>query len=142
MSKINQALLKEYLELQYPIGKTELFLDNEDHSNYMGFTWQLDAVGKAIVGLDTNDTDFNTIGKTGGNKTDNLSNAYGKFWITNNRIYWKEENSTDWTTNYEGNDNDVHKNNGGLTSQKGLGLGGSVSSVQPYKVFAIWVRTA
>ena len=65
-------LANAILGVAFPIGKIEMFYDAEDHSNYMGFTWERTAVGKVLVGIDSTDTDFNTIGKTGGAKTHTL----------------------------------------------------------------------
>ena len=57
----------------FPIGQIVIKGDNEDYSNWLGFTWERTAVGKVLVGIDSTDTDFNTIGKTGGEKTHTLS---------------------------------------------------------------------
>ena len=135
MALLNEKLLNELLNKQYPIGKTEFFLDNEDHSNYMGFTWQLDSTGRVPVGLDTSDTDFNVIGKTGGSKElqahhhDALSQlgiASGNGNTTGdiNNI------SVAWQTNVK------H-----FKVDQTIGTGNS-GNLQPYKVFAIWVRIA
>lgn len=66
-------LANAILGVAFPIGKIEMFYDAEDHSNYMGFTWERTAVGKVLVGIDSTDTDFNTIGKTGGEKKHTLT---------------------------------------------------------------------
>lgn len=50
-----------------------MFYDNNDHSDYLGFTWQRCMIGKVPVGIDSDDTDFNLIGKTGGEKTHTLT---------------------------------------------------------------------
>ena len=68
-------LANAILGVAFPIGKIEMFYDAEDHSNYMGFTWERTAVGKVLVGIDSTDTDFNTIGKTGGEKKHTLTVA-------------------------------------------------------------------
>ena len=34
----------------------------------MGFTWEKYAAGRCLVGKDTNDSDFDTLGETGGSK--------------------------------------------------------------------------
>lgn len=60
-------------DMIFPIGKVELFFDNLDHSNYLGLHWEQVGAGRVPVGLDINDTDFNAIGKTGGEKTHTLS---------------------------------------------------------------------
>ena len=65
MFMLNGKLLEE----AFPINKIEVFFDANDHSDFLGFTWELVSQGKMPVGLDTNDTDFNTIGNTGGAKT-------------------------------------------------------------------------
>ena len=57
----------------FPVGQIVIKGDNEDYSNWLGFTWERTAVGKVLVGIDSTDTDFNTIGKTGGEKTHTLS---------------------------------------------------------------------
>ena len=57
----------------FPVGQIVIKGDNEDYSNWLGFTWERTAVGKVLVGIDINDSDFNTIGKTGGEKTHTLS---------------------------------------------------------------------
>lgn len=59
---INEAF-DDVLELQYPIGKIELFLDKADYTNYMGFTWEKVAEGKMLVGVGTG-TDKNNVSKT------------------------------------------------------------------------------
>lgn len=57
----------------FPIGQIVIKGDNEDYSNWLGFTWERTALGKVLVGIDSTDTDFNTIGKTGGEKTHTLA---------------------------------------------------------------------
>ena len=62
----------EIINILYPIGYILIKDDSEDYSNYLGFTWQRVFTGKTLVGLDSSDTDFNTVGKTGGEKTHTL----------------------------------------------------------------------
>ena len=62
---LNGKLLDE----AFPINKVEVFFDSLDHSNFLGFTWELVSQGKMPIGLNSNDSDFNTIGNTGGGKT-------------------------------------------------------------------------
>ena len=47
----------------FPINKVEIFYDNLDHSDYLGYSWELISQGRVPVGLDVNDTDFNEIGQ-------------------------------------------------------------------------------
>ena len=53
----------------FPINKVEVFFDNLDHSDFLGFTWERVGTGKMPIGIDIEDTDFDTIGETGGTKT-------------------------------------------------------------------------
>lgn len=46
------------LNTLYPIGKVEIFFDNDDHSNHLGFTWERTSIGRFPIGIGTN-TDFN-----------------------------------------------------------------------------------
>ena len=57
----------------YPIGSIIIRDNDIDMSNYLGFTWTKVFAGKVLVGLDTTQTEFNTIGKTGGEKTHTLT---------------------------------------------------------------------
>lgn len=57
----------------FPIGQIIIKGDDADYSNWLGFTWERTAVGKVLVGYDNKDTDFNTIGKTGGEKEHTLT---------------------------------------------------------------------
>lgn len=53
----------------YPVGIIIQFADNLDHSSFLGFTWERCLIGRTPVGIDTNDSDFNEIGKQLGEKT-------------------------------------------------------------------------
>lgn len=69
MSMLNPKLLSE----AFPVNKVEVFFDALDHSNFLGFKWQQVGQGRVPVGLNTSDSDFNSIGKTGGEKTHTLT---------------------------------------------------------------------
>ena len=63
----------EILNLVFPIGRGFIDFTDTDFSNYLGFTWERELVGLTPVGLDTSQTEFNSIGKTGGEKTHTLT---------------------------------------------------------------------
>ena len=57
-------------KLKYPIGKIIMQTINTNPSIYLGFgEWVLWGKGKVPVGVDTDDTDFNTVEKVLGSKT-------------------------------------------------------------------------
>lgn len=128
-------LANAILGVAFPIGKIEMFYDAEDHSNYMGFTWERTAVGKVLVGIDSTDTDFNTIGKTGGEKAHTLT--INEMPSHNHNIRAGEEGT------------EVHNEFGPIsTSNKNkyqilsLYSGGNQphNNLQPYQVVAFWKR--
>lgn len=61
------------MEMVFPIGSTYITQNDTNPSTILEFgTWER-VKGKVLVGLDENDEAFNTIGKTGGEKTHTLT---------------------------------------------------------------------
>ena len=53
----------------FPVGAIYMSTNSANPSTFWtGTTWQAFATGKTIVGIDTSDTDFNSVNKTGGSK--------------------------------------------------------------------------
>ena len=143
-----QKLSASILEYAFPIGKTEMFFDNEDHSNYLGFKWERTCIGRVPVGIDSSDTDFNTIGKLGGEKKHTLtvneipSHDHEQRLDYGNTVYAQAYNRGEAST---GN---VVKHSSGteITYNKPLiytgNNGGSQphNNLQPYEVVAFWKR--
>lgn len=59
----------EILLAAYPIGSIYYSMDGANPGTKFGGTWNYIGAGKTIMGVDTNDTDFNAAGKTGGSKS-------------------------------------------------------------------------
>lgn len=65
----------ELMKLVFPIGSTYITQTNTNPSTILKFgTWER-VKGKVLVGLDEDDTDFNEIGKTGGEKKHTMTVA-------------------------------------------------------------------
>lgn len=144
----------EVLNLICPIGKVEVFFDNADHSNYLGFTWERTCVGRMPVGYNSSDADFDTIGETGGSKDAVVvSHTHSN---TNNAISWVggsglsntpflAADGKQVTYSYISNPNDGVKAgwmgnaNAVINSAGESGVGKNLS---PYQVVAFWKRTA
>lgn len=122
------------LDIQYPIGKTELFYDTLDHSNHLGFTWERTCIGKVPVGIDSNDTDFDTIGETGGSKE---LQAHTHTYEIRNCVQLKGITGID--APYYPAGTGWNDTNNWTTSTAGTGNSGNL---QPYQVFAIWKRVS
>lgn len=63
-----EDLIKQYILASHPIGSIEINISGANPSTYLGGTWIAWGTGKVPVGINTSDTDFNTVEKTGGTK--------------------------------------------------------------------------
>lgn len=122
----------------FPINKVEVFFDAEDHSNFLGFQWERVSQGRIPIGLDDSDTNFNTIGKTGGEKEVTLS--INHIPPHNHTVRANIQNAS-------GNDVLVIKNNAYYSSAvemntSATGGGQAHNNMPPYIVMAFWKRVA
>ena len=124
----------------FPVGQIVIKGDNEDYSNWLGFTWERTAVGKVLVGIDSNDSDFNTIGKTSGEKKVTLTvaempNHYHNVNYGSSAPLGLNSGSTGYKLNYE---------QGGTQQIYATATGGNQphNNLQPYQVVAYWKRIA
>ena len=60
------------VDLLYPIGSIYLSVNNINPGTLFGGTWVAFGSGKTLVGVDPNDTDFDTAEETGGEKVHTL----------------------------------------------------------------------
>ena len=140
LNKIENGIAELYNAI-FPVGQIVIKGDNEDYSNWLDFTWERTAVGKVLVGIDGTDTDFNTIGKTGGEKKHTLLQKEMPKEIGQALIYdsgtTEQSSSTDalttqWTNKFRSGLYNVVNENGGNAH----------NNVQPYQVVAFWKRVA
>lgn len=144
-NEVNKApsvnVIKSLLNTIFPIGKVEIFFDNNDHSNYMGFTWERTSAGKVPVNIDTSQTEFNTIGKTGGEKTHTLTkNEMPKHFhnVTLNQQTTGEVGlAFDWTYNSE-----RVQGYSGSSFMNEAGGDQPHNNLPPYEVMAFWKRVS
>ena len=61
------------LNKTYPIGSIYISYSNTNPASLFGGTWENYGTGKTLVGVDTSQTEFNSVGKTGGEKTHTLT---------------------------------------------------------------------
>lgn len=69
----------KYLYSFFPIGAVYISVTPTNPSTYFGGTWVQFGQGKTLVGVNTSDTDFNTVEKTGGSKRRPLAARIGAF---------------------------------------------------------------
>ena len=124
-------------KLLYPIGSIYMSIQDTNPSVFFGGTWERIAKGKTLVGVDENDTDFNTSSKTGGEKTHTLtvdempSHAHSYTYSTS---------VSDWPSRIP-----LGSNAGVGTSGAGISTTGgdqAHNNMQPFYTCYIFVRTA
>lgn len=143
---------KMYPHPYYPVGSIYLSVNNTNPTKWFGGTWELIAQGRTLVGVDTNDADFNTVKKTGGSKylqshnhTGTTGKGYTSFMrhvgvagtsMSNNHVVgYSSGGYQDHTGDFSGSN---HQHDF-TTSNSGSGNSGNL---QPYFTCYIWCRTA
>lgn len=126
----------------FPIGSTYITQTDTNPNTILGFgTWER-VKGKVLVGLDEDDSNFNSIGKTGGEKTHTL---------TTNEIPTHDHNMNAPSStlaargNEIGNEFVVDRGTGMATGRRTTTTGGGQAhnNLQPYQVVGyMWIRTA
>ena len=111
-----------------------------------GTEWEA-ITGRVLVGLDDTQTEFDTIGETGGSKTVQLGldSGYAKIGVlTSNYVHLKTKSvptGSAYETYISGTTYNAATNAGGRGTELG-GTTDSGSNLQPYKVVYMWLRTA
>ena len=137
LNHIEDGIFNIYNDL-FPIGSIVIKADNSDYSNWLGFTWERTLVGRVAVGIDSTQTEFDTIGETGGSKTHQLSPnelTWHNHQVTLKSIEVQSGNGA-WCTTYEESPAQANI----WTMQSGDSRAFNI--LQPYQVVAYWKRTA
>jgi hypothetical protein len=125
----------------WPINSIYMSMANINPSTYFGGTWILIGQGRTLVGVDTALTEFNTVGKTGGEKTHKLTVA--EMPIHNHIPV------TRCSSSVPGTDGGITRSNGGTvedkwgeTYTKNTGSDTPHNNLPPYITCYIWQKTA
>lgn len=70
---INPQGINNVVDMIYPIGSIYLSVNNVNPSSIFGGSWESFGTGRTLVGVDTSQTEFNTVEKTGGSKNVTLT---------------------------------------------------------------------
>ena len=151
--------LKTYLLAYiYPVGSIKMTADNINPSTYLGGTWVAWGAGKVPVGVDTTDTDFATVEKTGGEKEHILTtnempshehttmyDYYGNTYL--NGCLVKMSGIPSFETEKSSNCYIVSRSGADLTdyyvaTTGSSGSGRGHNNLQPYITCYMWKRTA
>lgn len=130
-----QANIIEALKDLRPVGSLYFTTVSTDPTTILGFgTWQLWGAGKVPVGVDADDTDFNKVEKTGGEKVHTLTaeeNAKHDH-LLNLKSVQVASGSGAWVAQYAGSDQNI-------SSMQSTG-GQAHNNLPPYITCYIWKR--
>ena len=130
----------------YRIGDLFLTTIATNPSNFLGGKWELFGPGRCLVCVDTSDSDFNSVKKTGGSKYlqehyhDIRFAAYYGNGVTISNVGSGVDvlDITNWSWNKNGQ-NDKNSGSNLYTNKEGTG---NSENLQPYITCYIWIRTA
>lgn len=94
INELSQEVQELMLKI-YPVGSLYFSTTSTNPGSFLGGTWQRYGNGKAIVGVDENDTSFNSANKTGGEKSHVLTIAE---LASHTHSYAKSSSTTGSTT--------------------------------------------
>jgi len=118
----------------YPVGAIYMSVVSTSPATLFGGTWAAFAAGKVLVGIDSGDTDFDTVEETRGAKTHTLQTT---------EIPSHTHAITYGATLVAGvNAFGLTNTNSGSTNIGSTGGGGAHNNIQPSIVVYMWKRTA
>ena len=88
MNKIENQL-KALTDAMYPVGSIYISVKSTNPSSFFGGTWTAFGTGKTLVGIDTSDTNFDTVEKFESYMRENLPSHYELTYSN-----YSEENDT------------------------------------------------
>lgn len=147
MVKINSKLIniRDFLNVFYPVGSYYETSDTSFNPNTTwGGTWVEDTAGRTTVAYDSTQTEFDSVGETGGEKTHKLIAAEIPsltYNFTTSRPVATQGGYPDGQYFGYGSSEDVASRSytNKITTNAG---GGSHNNLQPYIVVKRWHRTA
>jgi hypothetical protein len=137
-SMISQAISNARLAA-HPIGSIEVNVSGTNPGTYLGGTWKAFGSGRTLVGVNTSDTSFNTVEKTGGEKNHTL---------TVNEMPKHSHNLPGRVLYYTAGGGEAFRENAGrdVTSNNSTsfdtGGGQSHNNLQPYITVYFWKRVS
>ena len=172
--RVYGKLLKDYIQsfikTMYPVGSIYMSVNSTNPSTYFGGTWVAWGSGRVPVGINTSDSNFNTVEKTGGAATVALTTAqmpahtHAKGTLAtasagahthnlqNQKAAWGVDGGgnrvmVDATSGYTAVTNKATTSAGAHThtvsgSTASTGSGSAHDNLQPYIVCYMWKRTA
>lgn len=137
----------EIFDRIYPVGSIYMSVNSTNPSNYFGGTWVSWGQGRVPVGVNTSDSNFSTVEKTGGEKSHTLSIAEMP-----NHNHTRGGSDAGWGAGNYGSITDVLVSLGTTSANQlffhaagatnSTGSGSAHNNLQPYITCYMWKRTA
>ena len=159
MNKIENQL-KALTDAMYPVGSIYISVKSTNPSSFFGGTWTAFGTGRTLVGINTSDTNFDTVEKTGGaathtltttempNHTHTIGSSGAHSHASQGRMGGSGSGANIFES-YNGASKTRSVNvprsgtNGNHTHSPGAtGGGGAHNNLQPYITVYMWKRTA
>lgn len=130
--------IDNFLDKTYPIGSIYLSINNVNPTTFFGGTWIAWGTGKTIVGVDSGDSNFNTVEKTGGESTHTL---------TVSEMPSHTHTPSPQVVSTTGPSNGFYYGSGiaavpPFVATTSTGSDGAHNNLQPYITLYMWKRTA
>ncbi len=140
----------------YPIGSILMNTVGTNPSTYLGGSWVAWGVGRVPVGVNTSDSNFNTVEKTGGASKHTLTstempvhthtqNSHGHLATSRTTTYASGSQSSWRCMSFVGTNSDYAQNvwvTATTATNQNAGGGGAHNNLQPYITCYMWKRTA
>ena len=131
---------KMYPHPYYPVGSIYLSVNDTNPSKWFGGTWEQIAKGRTLVGVDTSQTEFNTVKKTGGKKTHKLT--ISEMPSHNHAQSLTDSGSRSGWAGYDWRITSTSRDYAGTDLAQKTGGDQAHNNLQPYFTCYIWCRTA
>lgn len=143
-NKTNISIDARDLYNVWPVGSIYISVVNINPSEYFGGTWEAFGIGRCLVGVDTSQSEFNSVEKTGGSKYlqehyhDIRFAAYDGNGVTitnyGTGVDVLDITNWNWTKNRQ---NEKNSGSNLYTNKEGTGTSGNL---QPYITVYMWKR--
>lgn len=138
----DKIYIQDLLDYIYPVGSIYMSVNNVSPQDFIGGTWVSWGKGRVPVGVDTTDSSFNTVEKTGGEKRHTLS--LGEMPSHEHRdASWRCYDAGGWADRYGVQSGNFYTAiTIGDTYTMGAGGSQSHNNLQPYITCYMWKRTS
>ena len=126
----------------YPVGSIYISVNSTNPGDFLGGTWVEFGQGKTLVGVNTSETEFNTVEKTGGEKTHKLAISEMPKHAHKFQGYYNTTSGSAYSQYILSRDRISGDPNSVPSSEEYVGGGGAHNNLQPYITVYFWKRTA